>query len=70
MEELVAKLAEILEVETLDVKSKFSDYEAWDSLAILYIISMLDSDYHVVMSADQLKQFDTIESFCKAVLNK
>lgn len=68
MEELVAKLAEILEVESLDVKSKFSDYEAWDSLAILYIISMLDSDYHKSMKADEIKQFENIESFCNAVL--
>ena len=68
MEELVAKLAEILEIESLDVKSQFSDYEAWDSLAILYIISMLNSDYNIVMSADQLKQFENIESFCNAVL--
>lgn len=68
MEELVAKLAEILEVETLDVKSKFSDYEAWDSLAILYIISMLDSDYHKSMKADEIKQFENIECFCNAVL--
>ena len=38
MKELVAKLAEILEVKDLDVTKKFEDYEEWDSLAILSIL--------------------------------
>ena len=70
MEELVAKLAEILEVDSLDLSKSFKEYEAWDSLAILYVISMLDSDYHKTMSAAELQQFETIGDFCNAVLNK
>lgn len=68
MEELIEKLAEILEVEELDVTKKFTDYEEWDSLAALSILAMLDSDYHKTMKAADLRSFQSIEDFCKAVL--
>ena len=68
MEELIEKLAEILEVEELDVTKKFTDYEEWDSLAALSILAMLDSDYHKMMKAADLRSFQSIEDFCKAVL--
>lgn len=69
MEQLVEKLAEILEVESIDVKKNFKEYDAWDSLTILYVISMLDSDYHKSMSKEELSSFATIEDFCNKVLS-
>lgn len=68
MEELVAKLAEILEVEDLDVKKKFADYDEWDSLSALSVLAMLDSDYHCQMKNVDLAGFESIEEFCKAVI--
>ena len=68
MEELIEKLVEILEVEKLDVTKKFTDYEEWDSLAALSILAMLDSDYHKTMKAADLRSFQSVEDFCKAVL--
>ena len=68
MEELIERLAEILEVEELDVTKKFTDYEEWDSLAALSILAMLDSDYHKTMKAADLRSFQSVEDFCKAVL--
>ena len=68
MEELIEKLAEILGVEELDVTKKFTDYEEWDSLAALSILAMLDSDYHKTMKAADLRSFQSVEDFCKAVL--
>lgn len=70
MEELISKLAEILEVEELDVTKKFQDYEEWDSLAALTIIALLDSDYHIVMKSSDLREFPSIEAFCHKVLDK
>lgn len=70
MEELVAKLAELLEVEELDVKQRFTDYEEWDSLAALSVLAMLDSDYHTSMKAADIVAFDSIEAFCKEVLSR
>lgn len=70
MEELIAKLEEILEVDNLDVTKKFTDYEEWDSLAALSILSILDSDYHTAMSGKEIVAFDSIEAFCKEVLSR
>lgn len=70
MEELKNKLAEILEVEELDVTKKFTDYEEWDSLAALSVLAMLDSDYHTSMKAADITAFDNIEAFCKEVLSR
>lgn len=68
MEELVAKLAEILEVEDLDITKKFSDYDEFDSLAALTILATLDSDYNKTMKASDIRAFESIEAFCKEVL--
>ena len=68
MEELRKQLAELLEVEDLDLTKRFSDYNEFDSLAILTILAMLDSDYNKSMKAADLRGYDSIEAFCKDVL--
>lgn len=68
MEELKEQLAALLEVEELDLTKKFSDYEEFDSLAVLTILAMLDSDYNKSMKAKDLRAYESIEAFCKDVL--
>lgn len=70
MEELVAKLAEILEVDDLDLTKKFADYDEWDSLSTLSVIALLDSDYHTSMTGKEIQAFDSIEAFCKEVMSR
>ena len=70
MEELIEKLAEILEVEELDATKKFTDYEEWDSLSALSVLAMLDSDYNTRMKADEVVAFESIEAFCNEVLSR
>ena len=70
MEELIEKLAEILEVDELDVTKKFTDYEEWDSLSALSVLAMLDSDYNTSMKADEVVAFESIETFCNEVLSR
>ena len=70
MNELVEKLAEILEVDELDVTKKFTDYEEWDSLSALSVLAILDSDYRTTMNGAELKDFESIEVFCKEVLSR
>lgn len=70
MEDLIQKLADLLEVEELDISKKFSDYEEWDSLAGLSLIAMLDSDYDITMNGKEVTSFDSIEAFCKEVLSR
>lgn len=68
MDELKGQLAEILEVEDLDITKKFTDYEEFDSLAALTILAMLDSDYHKSMKASDIRDYASIEAFCNDVL--
>lgn len=68
MEELLEKLADILEVEEVDVNKKFTDYEEWDSLCGLSVIAMLDSDYNMTMKNKEILEFATVGDFCKAVI--
>ncbi len=70
MEELKNKLAEILEVDNFDVKKKFTDYEEWDSLAVLSILAMLDTDYNTAMTGKEIVAFESIEAFCNEVLSR
>ena len=59
MKELVEKIAEILEVDNLDITKKFADYEEWDSLAGLSLIAMLDSDYGMTMKTKEILAFNS-----------
>lgn len=68
MEELVNKLADLLDVESVDLSLKFKDYEEWDSFTRLATIAMLDKDYHIQMTYQELEAFATIEDFCKQVI--
>ena len=68
MEELVAKLAMILEVEKLDLAKKFTDYDEFDSLAALTILATLDSDYGKAMRVAALRNYASLEAFCQDVL--
>ena len=68
MEELLEKLAEILEVDELDGAKKFMDFEEWDSLSSLSVIAMLDADYKMSMSNKELLAYTSINAFCEDVL--
>jgi acyl carrier protein len=69
MKELIAKIETILEEENIDISKRFTDFDMFDSLAILSIMAMLDADYRISMNGKQLRAFDSIEQFCKAVLD-
>jgi acyl carrier protein len=70
MEELIEKLADILEVDELDINKKFTDYDVWDSLASLSLIALLDSDYNITMRNKEVMAFNSIKEFCEAVLSR
>lgn len=70
MEDLIQKLAEILEVDNLDITKKFTDYDEWDSLSSLSVMALLDSDYNMSMRAKEITAFESIEDFCKEVISR
>ena len=44
-----------------DAKTKFRDLEAWSSMMALIIIAMIDADYGVSISAEEMKSVSTIQ---------
>jgi acyl carrier protein len=70
MEDLISQLEEILEVEHIDISKKFVDFEEWDSLTSLSVIAMLDSNYKITISRQELLDFPSIDAFCQAILSR
>jgi len=60
MDQFYGKVAEILEVNEVRDGDVLKDFEAWDSLTILSIIAMADSDYKVTLSAKDLDNIKTV----------
>ena len=67
MDTLYSKLAEILEVETVQAGDVLGNFDVWDSLTRLSILAMLDSRYGVNLAAGDLKQMRTIADLANAV---
>lgn len=59
--EILDKLAEILELDSVKVEDELDDFDLWDSLTILSIIAMLDEDYSVNIDGDKLAEFKTVQ---------
>lgn len=69
MEELKDRLAEILEEETVNDTDVLEDFEYWDSLAILGIISMASENYKKTFKAADIRACVTIGDLCKLILD-
>ena len=60
MTNLNEKLANILEVDYVSPSDVLTDFDGWDSLTSLSIIAMIDADYNVNISAEELVSLKTI----------
>ena len=59
MENLLAKVAEILEVDEVKPVDILDGFEEWDSLAVLSVIVMIDSDYHINLTSKEIRNSST-----------
>lgn len=69
MEELKVKLAELLEVDVVADTDVLADFDCWDSLTILSIISMVSETYNKILTAEQVREAKTIGGLCQIILN-
>jgi acyl carrier protein len=67
MHDIYAKLAEILETETVGADDVLADFEYWDSLTVLSILAMLDSAYGVNLTAADIRKMKTAGELAAAV---
>jgi acyl carrier protein len=70
MESFEQKMAELLEVDTVNESDELESFDAWDSLTSLSIIAFIDEDYHVNVSAKDLTESKTVGGLKKLVLSK
>ena len=60
MEDFLTLIAEILEEESVEPSDELQSFEAWDSLTILSIIAICDSEYNTPLSAEEIENSNTI----------
>jgi acyl carrier protein len=60
MSEFYEGLAEIMEVEVIDIKSNYEFGDAWDSLAIVSTIALIDEVYDKAVDIKLLQECKTV----------
>ena len=60
MEEFLPKLAEILEEDEVKLEDRLEAFEEWDSLSVLSVLAMIDSDYNVMLESEALADLTTV----------
>ncbi len=67
MENFSEALAEILEVDSVEMDQELDSFECWDSLTILSIIAFTSESYNVSLSAADVNNSKTIEGLRKLI---
>jgi acyl carrier protein len=60
MEDFLEKMAELFEVDNVQLTDKIIDFEAWDSLTCLSIIAFAGEEFQKTISASQVVDSSTI----------
>lgn len=61
-EKKISLLADVMEIDAADLKpeTRLSDLEAWDSIAILSFIAMMDDEFNKVVKGTVVRSQQTI----------
>jgi acyl carrier protein len=70
MEIFLNQMAELLEVESVNLQDEITSFDAWDSLTSLSIIALADDVYSVSISAQDILNAKTIESLYQFIQSK
>lgn len=70
MKEFYSKLAEILEVHEIRSEDILYEFDEWDSLGVLSVISMVDEDYGVILKNEELKDIETVRELEDLIIGK
>lgn len=65
-----ADLFEDTDVSEFNESTKFRDLEEWSSLIALSVLSMVDEEYDVQLTADEMRNADTIGELFYTVSSK
>lgn len=68
MNEFIEKFKEALDIEgEFDINVELEEFEEWDSMGYISIMSMLDEEYGKEVDANQLKVCKTLADLYKLV---
>ena len=70
MQEFYKKLSDILEIDSIEDLDTLRDFEYWDSLTVLSILAMLDSELSVSLLVEELDQCITAKDLYLMVEGK
>jgi acyl carrier protein len=70
MDNFLEQLAEIFEVDNVNLSDVLIDFEAWDSLSQLSIISLADEEFGVQLTASDLLTAETIGGLAELIKDK
>lgn len=60
-DQIIEKLAEILEEDVINEVDELESFDEWDSLTTLSLIAMADSDYKVMLTNDIVDNFVVVK---------
>lgn len=60
MDAFLKEMADILDEESVSESDRLDGFDAWDSLAVLSVVAMADSRYHVSYSAREIRGVATV----------
>lgn len=70
MDRFYVRLAEILEEDKVGPDDVLANFEQWDSLTALSVVAMIDEDYQVNVSAEELATTRTAGALEALVVTK
>ena len=70
MEELNQEMVDILEVESINDEDLLENYDEWDSLARLSLLSFIDTEYSVNLFQPDISGVKTLADIKKIVKSK
>lgn len=70
MENFKILMAEVLEVETLEISDELNSFDSWDSLTMLSIIALISEEYDVELNNEEIEDSKIIEGLYELVERK
>jgi acyl carrier protein len=61
MEDFLEQMAELFEVDTVNLQDEITSFDEWDSLTGLSIIALADDEYNTSITVNQILEAKTIE---------
>lgn len=72
LEQLNEILIDILDREDIKISidSRIEDYDEWDSLAHINIVTQIESDFNIKFTLDEIEEFYSVKNILNLIIKK